>query len=130
MSTWAEALSHPPRVLGALLVLAAACSSSNTVIWNGTTEASGADSVPTRLDLSDSSGSVTGTVYVTFPDAGAPIQAATLTGVWSGNRLQLSSPIGVSMDLTRSGSALSGTVTFAVEPDGGAPIVGSLQVSR
>jgi hypothetical protein len=119
--------------LAALLTVSVgACRGANLAsgTWDGTTDISGSQPVPTQLDLADDGVGVTGTVSVTFFGGKPRVVADTLTGSRTGDSLHLVGSTGIVMDLARAGATLSGTVTFSFPSGAGTPVTGNLQVSR
>jgi len=106
-------------VAAGLVACGRAPASTATGSYTGTTQSASGKPVAVRLDLQEGSGGVTGSVFVMFPGATDFQQADSLTGTRSGDDLHLLGATGIVIDARRSGSSLSGTVTFklATLPD-------------
>ena len=119
--------------LPAVLVVAslAGCASSPlTGTWTGTTDAQDATSMPARLVLVEDSSGVTGTVLATFPGGGDFVEVDTVSGTRTGDSIHLVGATGLTLDLTRTGVMLAGSVTFSLASTTGDPVVGSLTVTK
>jgi len=98
--------------------------------YTGTTQSASGKPVAVRLDLQEGPGGVTGSVFVMFPGATDFQQADSLTGARTGDDLHLVGATGIVIDARRSGSSLSGTVTFKLAALPDPPPTAVLKVDR